>query len=678
MQTNETIMKTPSTCPVCRRAFLRPGLVASTLALALFGAAPRLSAQSDNFDSGTLSSAWNIVPYPAAPTVSFPAVGSGKGLRIQAATGGLAFFYQNPSYTDFYVAADMAAWDATEDQAVVLLARAQNVPTVLGTTAYVCNYDANQHGAATTDRLGGEFQINRVDNLQSINTLAAAEVTLIPGRSYRLVFTGVGSLLTARIYDAFDLSSPLATIQADDATYTNGNSGILSYSRDSKAPTDVTFDNYFAAASDPDSDIAPAIRHPIAGTPQVVTRTPAARFTNFWPPGSGISFTANTFSTNLIGFPARLYLNNVPVPLIPNDPAQVTNVTFQTLDGALQANTVYAARIELQDVSGALRSTNTFWFDTFSDAFVSTEPVKTVEAEDFNYLDVNSGLDGTFQLDPITVSGLDTNGLPVNAVPQGYYTSQGSEGIDYHDARTSPETGWADYRADDVSTTQGGRQEIQDLTHMDSPTAPYPTRPNDGQRRKYAVLNIPEYEVVHTDPGEWMNYTRRFASTNYHVFLRVASFSPTQAELDLVGGDPTTTNQTTTTLGEFDIPNNLMRINYAYVPLTCSGAPVVANLGGTNTLRLTINGTPTKDSQIMSLNYLLFVPTASSPLALLSSATVGGPYAEEPSAVVNASAKTITLPQPSGTRFYRLRECPPAPNIGTITLAGTNVVITYQ
>ncbi len=670
--------------PLRSQPFTRAGLVSMAAALIFFGASSRLQAQSDDFDSGSLAN-WNVVPYPGAPTVSFPTVGAGKGLRVQCPTGGLAFFVPktSPAYTDFYVSVDIVVWGNSLDQALVLMGRAQNIQTILGTTGYVCNYDAQQDGAGPGDRSGGQFQINRIDNLQAIVTIAAADISLEPDRPYRLVFKGVGIHFTAQIYDYYDLTKPVVTLEAEDGTYPTGVCGMLSYSRDSGGVTDVTFDNYYAAASDPDTSIAPAIAHPLVGTPQVMTRTPAKRFTNFHPPASGIAFTAKTLGTNLINAAAtKLYLNGLDVSsaLAPL-PVNGTNVSFTTAAGTLQANKVYSARIELQDVGGALKSANTFGFDTFSDAYLTNEPVKTVEAEDYNYWDFVSGKDGAFLLDPIIVSGKDINGVEQNS-GVGYYFQQGMEGIDYHYSRTSPEGGWAEYRysgalgSDSIGITQGGKEEIEDLNYPLA-VAP-PDRPNDNQRQKYKALNIPEYQVVHTEPGEWFNYARKFAATNYNVYLRVGCFSPTQAQLDMVGGDTSSTNQTTAPLGMFDIPNNLMRINYIYVPLTCSGVPVVAGLGGTNTVRLTMAGTPTKDNRVVSLNYLMFVPTASLPIALMSSANVAGPYTEDSSAVINMATKTITLPQSGGARFYRIRQCPPAPNITSIKRVGGNLVMTYN
>ena len=46
---------------------------------------------------------------------------------------------------------------------------------------------------------------------------------------------------------------------------------------------------------------------------------------------------------------------------------------------------------------------------------------------------------------------------------------------------------------------------------------------------------------------------------------------------------------------------------------------------------------------------------ASGPLVLQASAAVSGPYADDLNASVDAASKTITVPLPDGSRFYRLR-----------------------
>ena len=140
----------------------------------------------------------------------------------------------------------------------------------------------------------------------------------------------------------------------------------------------------------------------------------------------------------------------------------------------------------MQDTSGTLKSTNTFWFDTFSNSFLTSAPVKPIEVEDYNYSN------GVYQLDPIVLSGIDTNGLQVG-LSGGYYVLDGTPEIDYHDNRTSTEGGWNDYRPDDfVGTIQGNREDIQDLNHPAPTTPPVsdPTRPDDGPRPQYAAAHV--------------------------------------------------------------------------------------------------------------------------------------------------------------------------------------------
>ncbi len=614
---------------------LHPRAVFPRLAFSGVFIAAAAWAQSYNFNDGT-DTGWVhvdvLTAYGGPNTYSFPAGPFGKGYRIQCASSdalasacgacgtGRAYVYQTNVYTDFYVAADIVNWDNTLDQALVLGGRINGVtdiaspcplpgpcaPGFATTGGYVCNYDCNQAGVTASDVLGGEFQINRVDQ-ETPTTLASAEVTLIPGKAYRIVFQGAGTQLTGQLYDLEDLTAPLVTIQATDAAYTSGVSGLISYSRDDTV-SDVTFDNYLAAVSDPNVDIAPAIRHSVPGTPQVVTRIPSDRFTNFHSPSSGINFSVQTFSTNQINSAAtRLFLNGTDVSssLIPS-PGSGTSITYVLTAGTLSTNTVYDARIEAQDTTGALTSTNEFWFDTFSNPYLSNPPVKTVEVEDYNYSN------GVYQLEPIPVSGIDTNGFQVGA-NGGYYALDGTPEVDYHANRTSPESGWNDYRPDDyIGTLEGNREDIQDLNHPAPTTPPLddPTRPNDFTRPQYAAAGLKEYEVARTTAGEWLNYTRVFADTNYIVYLRCGSIGTQEVTLSLVGGDPTTTNQTTSLLGTFSITNHLMRLNYRYEPLSAGGTAATVHLAGTNTLRLTIGGTPTRDDRLLFLNYLLFVPVS--------------------------------------------------------------------
>ncbi|HVR37208.1 MAG TPA: hypothetical protein VMS21_15305, partial [Methylomirabilota bacterium] len=192
-------------------------IVSMTLGI-LLATAGIARAQTDDFDDGNDDGWTRFDPLgglglPEA-TFSFP----NGGYRLQAppppipdAGPARAFSYLTEnSYTEFYAAVDVVDWDDSVDQAFGILGRAGNVG--LGeTTGYVCNYNPNQTGS----RPGGQFQINRVTGEAEDGTLATANITLIPGRSYRMVFIGTGTVMTGHLYDHLDLTAPVATLTVD-------------------------------------------------------------------------------------------------------------------------------------------------------------------------------------------------------------------------------------------------------------------------------------------------------------------------------------------------------------------------------------------------------------------------------------------------------------------------------
>lgn len=655
---------------------------------------------SDNFDDGNLDG-WqsrNVVQLLGGFVEdSFPAAGDGKALRIQrgsadmAAVGlpqaygtGRTWTFRPEVYSNFYVAMDLVNWNNETNQAMVLLARASGMdesaqpgfPPGLGTTdGYVANYDNAQDGTGANDRRGGQFQINRIDD-EGPGTLAAADITLVPGRSYRMTFQGVGTSLTAKIYDLQDLTRPLVTINAEDNSYASGTSGIVSFHRDDGVHpnrTDLTVDNYNSAPTDPDAATLPVIRHPISGTPQVTERIPVARNANFHPAADGLSFTASTFGVGQIDVAAtKLFLNGVDVTstLAPL-PANGSQVKFKTAAGALASNTVYSGRLELTDTTGKLKSEHTFWFDTFSESYVRTAPAKTIEAEDYNF----NG--GSFIAEPIPVSGLDVNGSVVAGDGVGYYGAAGVADVDFHDNRTTPDGAWKEFRElDPVSTMQGGIEEIEDTVVVANATPDL--RPNDVSRSQYTQAKVAEYQVARTEAGEWLNYTRNFQAGSYVAYLRAGSFESTTVSLDKVTSNASEPNQTTAPLGVFEVPNHMTRYSYRYVPLTMDGKPAVLNLSGQTTLRLTMGGTPSRDNRLLALNYLLFVPAPAAPsLSLEGAEVVSGPYAAASNAVVDTNAKRITVPLTEGNRFFRISGAT-AVTIQGIQVQGGSVVISYQ
>ncbi|MBE0542855.1 MAG: hypothetical protein IH623_16000 [Verrucomicrobia bacterium] len=626
-----TLRQTPKRSIACK-------LTGSAVLLSMLAWQPIATAQgivNDNFDSYSsaadmTAAGWILSSLnPGLVTTTFPAVGTGKGLRLEAIPNAPAsapavqMWYRTNDYTDFYVAVDIVDWPGTDkNQAMVLFARMTDAGAggiVTGNLnpaaaqGMICNYDASQYGENPTDRRQGQLQINRVGAgfNTSGGTKAVAEITFVPGRSYRLVFKGVGTLYTAQAYDMHDLTTPLVTLQADvpdDSPTFNGACGILGFSRQGVTGTvDATYDNYYSGPTDPNPATPPALAHSIPGTPVVDTRIPAARWENFHNPASGISFTAKTYTSDVINAGAtKLFLNGVDVSSQLVLSANGSSITGSLPGSALKSNTVYAARIEVTDVAGTKSSVNTFWFDTFTEAYLAVAPVKTIEAEDYNY----EG--GKYQLDPIPVSGIDTNGSPINGNYVGYLDMPGLTAsvelpenfVDYRDNRgTAPESLWNGFRFLDAVGTVNDNKYVEDMSRSENAQIAF-----FKQRQKYAEVGVLEYVVARTEPGEWLNYTRAFAEGNYHVYLRVGSFGATEVQLDQVTSDPTVAGQTTTPLGIFSVPNNIAHNNHTYVPLMSGGTPAVVSLAGTNTVRLTMLGTAGQDNRKLNINYLLFVP----------------------------------------------------------------------
>ena len=615
-------MKTPLISPrdqICNRC----NLFFSALLVLFLGGLVQSNAQTDNFDSGSLSSAWT--KYEFFPqTYTFPNNSNGKALRIQTlpAGGGVpaaAMIAQTNIYTDFYMAFDIVNWDATKDQALVMCGRwtPAGFAGLFEATGMIMNWDVNQDGENVGDRRGGQLQINQIYPGFTANTIAAAELTLELGRSYRFIFKAVGTFYTATVYDTTDLINPLVTIYADDAVYGSGQCGFLSFSRyDDIGTTDVTLDNYYAAAADPNTATLPVIQHSISGTPIVDSRVPAARWSNFVNPATPISFTAKTFTADVINASAtKLYLNNVDVSSQLNLPANSSSIAVSLAAGVVQPNTVYSARIELADVSGLKKSTNLFWFDTFTQSLLASGAFKTVEIEDYNYSN------GVYQLDPIPVSGIDTNGSLVNGSLDvggnglGYFGMTGTPGIDFFKPGGTYRAVFSEYRGTDrAQITQGSymistaNDEAGDI--LDFVTNVPPARIHSSQRSQYQAAKVWEYQVKLTSPDDWFNYTRSFANSNYYVMLRCSSLGSTTVHLDQVTSDPTVGSQTTSRLGSFNIGNNIMRLNYRYELLMNGSTPAIIPLSGLKTLRLTIGGTVSKDDRLINLDYLVFIPTA--------------------------------------------------------------------
>src|SRR5205814_9319896 len=84
-------------------------------------------------------------------------------------------------------------------------------------------------------------------------------------------------------------------------------------------------------------------------------------------------------------------------------------------------------------------------------------------------------------------------------------------------------------------------------------------RSSDPRRAKYMNAGADgdggynEEEVTDIRDGDWMNYTHHYPAGTYNIFLRQAQYAMplSLVTLDRVGGDTTTTSQSSVPIGAF-------------------------------------------------------------------------------------------------------------------------------
>jgi len=277
----------------------------------------------------------------------------------------------------------------------------------------------------------------------------------------------------------------------------------------------------------------------------------------------------------------------------------------------LAANVIYNGRIIVNDNQGR-SSTNDFTFDTLGGSGIIV-----IEAENYNYgLDSNNdpvitdcrvnpgelvfiSKGGGYQTaaPPSGLTNPADPGTQVNGNGNGYLYLAGVSGVDYSDtSNTVANPSINGYRTCDPVGVQNS---------------------TDFLRPQYAALNLPELQLHQMQAGEWLNYTRNFPPGNYRAYLRISSGSAQTVALSLVTSDASQPNQTSFLLGNFLAPNTAAA--YTYVALTdvLSGDPMVLNLSGVQTLRLTALSA----NNNLRPNFLVLVPTG-------DSASLLGPIAQ--------------------------------------------------
>lgn len=202
------------------------------------------AAQTDDFEDGD-DAGWTrfdpIGQVAGQPYAVFQVQSGQYRLRSaptpdpQAGPARAASYRADAVYSDFVVVVDVASWDAALDQAIGLLARVQPNPSIGALGGYSLNYQPGDF----------DIEINRLVNEQPVN-LARVPLNLPPGESYRFVFCGTGSHLSAAVFSLEQPLQPIVTLSADDATYEAGHCGIFCFDASNTGAVDVTFDKYAA------------------------------------------------------------------------------------------------------------------------------------------------------------------------------------------------------------------------------------------------------------------------------------------------------------------------------------------------------------------------------------------------------------------------------------------------
>jgi hypothetical protein len=327
-------------------------------------------------------------------------------------------------------------------------------------------------------------------------------------------------------------------------------------------PYAVTYDNAVVLAPPAAANVAPSI-----------SDVQPAAYGNFLPAASTqVRFTASddkTLATDKVAVTLNGIRTTTANGLVVGGAGSSLTVSL----GNLQPDQNYVALLEVEDSEG-LQTTRNLYFDTFLPGH------RVIEIEDYNH----SG--GTFIDNPVPTSEgfFDDN---------SYSMLAGIAETDFHDTQATPNGADTMYRPDDPVRMQ---------------------RSLDIVRQKYtdaggAASLVYDYDVGDIATGEWLHYTRNFASGTYEVYLRqaLANIAAAESVLERVTGDRTQPDATTQPLGSF--LGSLTGFQYRNFPLTDGTGVnrVILRLSGVTTLRLR-QVTPDPDDGGRYENYMVFVP----------------------------------------------------------------------
>lgn len=310
-------------------------------------------------------------------------------------------------------------------------------------------------------------------------------------------------------------------------------------------------------------------------SPSIITPTPNGL--SFFTAASNFTFNVTSASTGGAPLPTN---PTSGIGIVVNGVNQTANLQFSgfptnlnaTLQG-LASNTIYTVTVNVTNSVG-LTSVQSVTFDTFpTNVFV-------VSAEDYDYTNTTTGLDGQFFENPTPTAAPAAN---------SYFGTGGTQGVDLGTYNGGPDASTELVRND-------GRAAMQVAADIQLPLYAAQNNP--------AVVNV---QIAYNNVGNWFNYTRNYPTGNYLAYLRYNNqFVNNVESLNLLTSGYGTANQTTNNLGVFIGANT--GAGYAWVPLTDTfGNKIILNLGaGQNTLQL-LSGNNTTNSPGGIVNFVDFI-----------------------------------------------------------------------
>jgi hypothetical protein len=318
--------------------------------------------------------------------------------------------------------------------------------------------------------------------------------------------------------------------------------------------------------------------------PSIVNVQPADGSLYLDANATSLSFEVDSFNSTVSSAAVSVYLNGVLQTGLSFNTTDPTNQLLVSGSPALAPDTFYNYTITAQDANDNVVSNN-YTFNTFlaSDLYI--------DAYDYNYEL------GQFVNSP----------TPHNA----YAGFLGTNGVDYQISDLTGVNNTAGYRPGD----------LPQILQLNPDATGDPIDHANLRFNGYVAYNI-----GFTDTGNWENFTRVFAATNYNIYARAASAGTGQFEIEqLVSSTATTSNLPFAALGRANVSNTGGSKVYSgqLQALTdVFGNKVVVPLAGTRTLRTTAIS-----SRGYNLEYLLCVAVTNATSTLRPYIAVGTPAA---------------------------------------------------